>query len=229
MNYYLLKALLPYLENFENSHDTSEKLGIKEFSQWLSSLEIDPQAQNTMKTYQIKASTTKNSAPIPPQGDNKARIAQLLALMYKYLKFYLRKGFEKLPLSSPDDFGFLATLMLEGEMRKNVLIEKNTMEFTSGMEVIRRLERHGFIESKPDPNDKRAKLVFITNLGKRTFIQITPSIKQIGSIVVGPLSIAEQELLLSLLTKLNHFHSPIFQTAKKEDIESIIKHYLEPD
>lgn len=228
MRYKLLKEILPYIEAFENEQEEkSEKQDMQSFIRWMI-------VQENLKKYkQQKAKAKKEegikvyqSPSIGPQGDHKAQITQLLTLMYKYLKFYLKKGFDQSPLAGPDDFGFLATLMMEGHLHKNSLIEKNTLEFSSGMEVIRRLERKKLIKSSVDPEDRRAKLVEITEEGVSAFMKILPTVNQIGTIATANLNQAERNQLLTLLNKLNHFHNPIFHEAKKESVEDIMQQFM---
>lgn len=228
MRYKLLKKILPYIEAFEiEQEEKSGKQDMQSFIRWLI-------VQENFKKYkQQKAKSKKEqgikaykSPSIGPQGDNKAQITQLLVLMYKYIKFYLKKGFDQSPLAGPDDFGFLATLMMDGHLHKNSLIEKNTLEFSSGMEVIRRLERKKLIKSSVDPDDRRAKLVEITEEGVAVFLNILPRMNQIGTIATANLNEAERNQLLTLLNKLNHFHNPIFHEAKKDSVEDIMQQFI---
>ncbi len=222
MKYKSLKILLPYLEEYEQHKGAEHKeLDINDFSRWLSR-KTDVESSQFLEKEKPKATNQAMS----PQGHKQAQISQLLNLMYKYLKFYIKKGLSHTAVSNPDDFGFLATLFMEGKMQKHVLIEKNTMEFSSGVEVIRRLERHKLIKSEADPQDKRAHLVTLTELGRNTFFQVLPTVQQIGGIAIAELSEKEQDLLLGLLHKLNDFHNPIFFDAKDLSVEQIVEHYV---
>jgi DNA-binding MarR family transcriptional regulator len=226
MRYQLLKELIPYIEAFEAEQKTEDS-DMQSFIRWLI-------VQENLKKFSAEKDDLKKEQPskiyqspsIGPQGDDRAQVTQLLALMYKYLKFYLKKGFEHSPFAGPDDFGFLATLMMEGSMHKNSLIEKNTLEFSSGMEVIRRLERNHLIKSTVDPEDRRAKLVEVTEEGVGVFMNILPTMNKIGTIATANLNEEERAQLLALLRKLNHFHNPIFHEAKKESVEEIMQQFI---
>ncbi len=213
MQYQLLKELLPYLEAFE-AVKKNDSDSLEDFIEWLINERKGDKIQSVEKYYR--------SPSMDLQGNLNAQITQLLALMNKYLRFYLKKGFEGTVLSGPDDFGFLATLFLEGDLQKNELIEKNTMEFSSGMEVIKRLEKNKLIESLPDNKDKRAKIVQLTEEGKGVLVSIMPLMTQIAQIAMANLNNTEREQLLEILNKLNHFHNPIFHQSKKDSIEEIL-------
>ncbi len=213
MKYKLLAEILPYLEEFEEKGSGET---IDDFVAWMQTTPI-------LK----KNSDAKVLKSIPLQGSVNAQICQLIALMYKYVRFYYKKGFKNSLLQTMEDFGFLATLATFGDLRKNTLIQKNTSEFTSGMEVIRRLERNELIESFPDPEDKRARRVKTTKKGQGVFYQAFPVLQKMGEIATGELTEAEKQQLLELLNKLNYFHNPIFHEEKETPLDTIITDYVE--
>ena len=212
MKYKLLVGILPYLEEFE---EKGEGDTIDDFVAWM-------QTAPTLKI-DSKAAILKS---VPLQGNVNAQICQLIALMYKYIRFYYKKGFKNSLLQTMEDFGFLATLTMFGDLRKNKLIQKNTSEFTSGMEVIRRLERNELIESFSDPEDKRARRVKITEKGQGVFYQTLPVLQKMGAIATGELTEVEKQQLFELLNKLNYFHNPIFHEEKESTLDTIIKDYV---
>lgn len=213
MNYKLLGELLPYIAEFEKRQEGE---GVKDFLNWMQQKELDIKPQ-TEVPLPYKS--------VPLQGGVDAQICQLIALLYKYVRFYFKKGLKDTLLQTTEDFGFLATLVTMGDLRKNELIQKNTSEFTSGMEVIRRLERNELIISFLDAEDKRARKVRITEKGRLEFVNALPILKKIGAIATGRLSDLEKMRLLELLNNLNHFHNPIFHEEKDTELEKIVRDY----
>jgi len=213
MKYKLLTGIIPYLEQFE---ETEGGETIDDFVAWM---QTAPALKKDTNAVVLKS--------VPLQGNVNAQICQLIALMYKYVRSYYKKGLKNSLLQTMEDFGFLATLAMFGDLRKNTLIQKNTSEFTSGMEVIRRLERNDLIESFSDPEDKRARRVKITKKGQGVFYQTLPVLQQIGGIATGELTEVEKQQLFELLNKLNYFHNPIFHEEKETPLDTIIKEYVE--
>ncbi|BDS11628.1 MarR family winged helix-turn-helix transcriptional regulator [Aureispira anguillae] len=215
MKYKLLTELLPYLDQFEKKNKQKET-NINDFLIWMNGApKLEQQApQKSLKS-------------IPLQGGINAQICQLISLLHKYVRFYYRKGFKESYIQTTEDFGFLATLATVGDLRKNELIQKNTSEFTSGMEVIRRLERNELIETFLDENDKRARRVRITDKGRGAFLQALPILQKIGTIATGQLTDLEKQQLVDLLNKLNYFHNPIFHEEKEANLVNIIEDYVQ--
>ena len=210
-NYNLLKELLPYLEKCQQEGNIEN---IEDFLFWLQNKSI-----NNIPSF------PDESLQVPVQGTVEGKISQLITLLYKYVRFYFKKGLKNTSLNTMEDFGFLATLVIQGDLKKNELIQKNTCEFTSGMEVIRRLERNELICSFNDADDKRAKRVKITEKGLSVFYSALPVLKKIGTVAVGNLSSIEQDQLLYLLQKLNVFHNPIFHKEKNSSLSDIVENY----
>lgn len=208
-----LIRLLPYLAAFEEE-GRNENWTAKDFAYWILEQDI------------ITDDMVELEPAMPLQGNLAAQITQLLTLNYKYLRFYLKKKFKEEPVSTIDEFGFLATLLVEGSMQKKQLIDRNTMEFSSGMEIIRRLKRGQFISSRPDPSDGRAKLVSLTPQGNALIMQLLPQMGLLGQLAIAPLTPKEQKQLHYLLQKLNVYHNPIFYQAHEEDMQTILAEKL---
>lgn len=213
LNYNLLKELIPYLERYQKEGNNGN---VEEFLLWSQNSSMDS-----------ISNIPDESVQVPLQGDVDAKITQLITLLYKYVRFYFKKGLKDTLLNTTEDFGFLATLAMQGDLKKNELIQKNTCEFTSGMEVIRRLERNELICSFMDLEDKRAKRVKITEKGFNVFYAALPVLNQIGTIAVGNLSEIEQDKLMFLLQKLNAFHNPVFHKEKISNLSDIVEKYVE--
>ena len=70
---------------------------------------------------------------------------------------------------SPGAFIINCLMMLDGhgQQRKTDLIANNHMEMSSGIEIIRRLLKNGWISEEWNPEDRRSKYVSISAAGKR--------------------------------------------------------------
>jgi DNA-binding MarR family transcriptional regulator len=105
----------------------------------------------------------------------------------------------------PGEFDVLATLRRSGEpyMLSPTRLYEAAMISSGGMtNRIDRLESAGLIERRPDPNDRRGKLIALTVAGRRV---IDETITQHVANEVKLLSVltsAEQKKLNVLLTKL---------------------------
>ncbi|WP_183568239.1 MarR family winged helix-turn-helix transcriptional regulator [Mucilaginibacter sp. SP1R1] len=80
---------------------------------------------------------------------------------------YFRAAVNYIEMPPAESFYYLNTLMHLGEVRKSDLINQMFAETTTGMEVINRLIREKKIAERTSPDDKRAKLIKITEKGTK--------------------------------------------------------------
>jgi DNA-binding MarR family transcriptional regulator len=92
----------------------------------------------------------------------------------------------------PGEFDVLATLLYEAAM-----ISSGGM--TNRLD---RLERAGLVERRPDPNDRRGKLIALTNAGKRVIDETVGRHVANEERMLSVLTAAEQDKLNALLRKL---------------------------
>jgi len=125
-------------------------------------------------------------------------------------------------LVSMDGHNFLSTLYHTESMTKARLISSNYMELPSGIEVIRRLLKKGFIKEFDDPNDKRSKRVTISKRGKKEYEASLPDFRKVINIMSGSLSDEKILNLIILLDELNEFHKSVHSKAKNESLDELL-------
>jgi DNA-binding MarR family transcriptional regulator len=105
----------------------------------------------------------------------------------------------------PGEFDVLATLRRSGEpyLLSPTRLYGAAMISSGGMtDRLDRLERAGLVERRPDPNDRRGKLVALTDSGKRVIDKAVGRHVANEIRLLSVLSPAEQTKLNALLKKL---------------------------
>jgi DNA-binding MarR family transcriptional regulator len=96
----------------------------------------------------------------------------------------------------------LAHLLREDGVQQQRLAELMELTPITMTGLLDRLERDGWVERRPDPDDRRAKRIFLTE----QVVPVTKKIRALGKEVrkfaVSGLSDAEQEILISLLLRV---------------------------
>jgi DNA-binding MarR family transcriptional regulator len=82
------------------------------------------------------------------------------------------------------------------------LVELHNLEAPTGIEIIKRLLKHKFIEEFPDPDDKRAKRIMITKNGKKELQTLKPKIDMIFNKFTDGLTLNEKIQISGILDKL---------------------------
>jgi DNA-binding MarR family transcriptional regulator len=105
----------------------------------------------------------------------------------------------------PGEFDVLATLRRSGDpyMLSPTRLYEAAMISSGGMtNRIDRLERAGLVERRPDPNDRRGRLIALTDAGRRVVDETITRHVANEERLLSVLTTAEQEKLNGLLRKL---------------------------
>lgn len=201
MNYEGLKEILDLVEQFEK--ETSLKDWNKEvFVSWL---------------FQRKS---PNGSPHSSYSDG--LIAMHIGYLSNYAKFYAKKVFKDSNLYSLDDFSLLAALFPDKKMKQTVLLTIAAMDKPLGIEVIKRLKTQKILKLEAHPEDKRAKLLSLTDFGKTEYLVINKRLYGLSKQVSAPLDSEEKELFLGILSKLKLYHQPFFERNNEEELKEIL-------
>jgi DNA-binding MarR family transcriptional regulator len=105
----------------------------------------------------------------------------------------------------PGEFDVLATLRRSGApyMLSPTKLYEAAMISSGGMtNRLDRLERAGFVERRPDPHDRRGKLIALTEAGKQVIDETIGRHVANEERLLSALTLKEQEQLNQLLRKL---------------------------
>ncbi len=206
--YELIKQIIDLVGEFVIGR-TDKEIHIKSFANWLSK-RMDETV--SAEKYEITGHSLE------------AEIAAYIGRMSRYSNVYIKSALVDLPFTTDMDFAFTAILHRSGPVGKTDLIRKMAYDKSSGMEVIKRLLKNELIEQFPNPDDKRGKLLRLTEKGEENVIKAYSEASKAAKMVSGCLSKSEQMALLSTLKKLDEFHLPIYLDEEK-DLTTIIEKY----
>ena len=194
----ILSDLIEHLRRFEMEKGKRPE-DLKEFTIWLSQFLFEH--NHTMESGHV-------------ESDIDMELTFLLIMQSKYYKMYCKEALIDTEINSPDEYSFLYHLSLVDSFRKMELIHIHLLEAPSGIEVIKRLRKRGFIEEFDDPEDKRAKRVRITKAGRIETEKIIPEMNKVYSKMAADMSFKEKVHVISFLKELNEYHSSPKEKSK---------------
>lgn len=83
------------------------------------------------------------------------------------------------------------------ELSRAVAFDRSTVQ-----DVIIRLEKRGLIRREADREDRRRRILFITDAGERALAEIAPANRRAQARILAPLTPAERRQFMALLTRL---------------------------
>lgn len=216
MNYSLLKDIIDLLEQYEENKERTgnREKSVEDFRKW-----IVLNAQNDI---------VDNEPDWEGKEDGRSPesvINTLIIHMNRYAKSYSKSAIHGSEFSTQDDFIYMITLNVFGEMSKMDLIKKNVQEKPAGMQIINRLIAQKWVTQRDSEIDKRSKVLSITDKGIDALQAQMDKIRQATSIVTGDLTYNEKMELIRLLNKLNDFHLPIYEQNLEPEklLETVVK------
>ena len=177
MNYNLLKTIVEQLELYEQENKDFNSDNLASFVLWLNKKLDDTTPQQMEQT------------GIPLDGLLMAYISNL----YKYVKHYAKKIFENTIITGIDDFVFLMTIRYQTNISKSELIQQHLLEISSGMEILKRLQKEGLVEEVENEGDKRKKSLQLTDKGSDILNNLMPELGKVATLASANLENAEKK------------------------------------
>ncbi|KFC20560.1 MarR family winged helix-turn-helix transcriptional regulator [Chryseobacterium sp. FH1] len=202
MKFTFIKEIIGLAEKFDSQNqDHFYANDINGFKSWIADKELDK--RNSESTEQIWQGKEEGRSP-------ESVISTLLVHLNRYAKTYSKSAIAGSDFKTQDEFSYLINLKAFGSMTKMELIKKNIHDKSSGILIINRLINQGWIQQSNSQEDKRSKVLNITEAGKLALDNQMEKIRNATQIVSGNLNHSEKMELIRILDKLEKFHQPIF-------------------
>ncbi|MDZ5442207.1 MarR family transcriptional regulator [Micromonospora sp. 4G57] len=134
-------------------------------------------------------------------GDDEESLAELFWAVARRLRHQSRRTLEPWEIN-PGHARALAVLMRHGALRLSTLAEHLHIAPRSTTEVVDGLQERGLVERRPDPEDRRATLVALTDEGTRVGAAIRAARNAEAERFFGDLGEADQADLARILRTL---------------------------
>ena len=207
--YNSIKRLIELWEAYEDETDQQELL---EFAEWLTiKLTEKPDLNLKLSKKRVKNEAPENIA-LFKSLDEPIRFLEYTSRISRLHDFYIKKFFIDLPINNRLEYLFLYTVNEKKEAKKTELINTHMVDYTTGMDTIKRLVNNGLLEEMPDETDKRAKLLVITNKGKQILELSGRKVSDEIHMFLACISMNKWKKTLSVFEEINEFHTGIYQT-----------------
>ena len=104
---------------------------------------------------------------------------------------------------TPVQFAALAMIEQRGEVSQNRLGRLIAMDPATIQGVVGRLAERDLVRSKPDPDDRRRQLWYLTKKGSKLLNELVPIAQSISEQTLEPLSEREKLSFMKLLAKIS--------------------------
>jgi len=201
-----IQQLIGYWQQFEvQSNDNS----MEEFGRWLVR-----NSENTNNRHPLiqrpKGSSKGKGTDETAEADFRQNFVMQITRLSKCQDFYAKKFFNGLPINTLLEYNFLFSLNKSEVLKKMDIINLNMVEYTTGVDILKRLNKLNLVSEFRDVMDKRNKRIKITSEGKRVLLEAMLRMNKLYELFLCCISDKEWLSIADALTGLNEFHNKIF-------------------
>ncbi|MEN6452610.1 MAG: MarR family winged helix-turn-helix transcriptional regulator [Prolixibacteraceae bacterium] len=207
--YAVLKQLIDLFEYYELENEQSDVLS---FAQWVvGKLRDEHEFQDYTVNKTISTRYQGSSIPFKNRFDDKIRFLEAVAGIARYHEFYTRKALKDMVINTRLEFLFLQSVDMLEKAKKTDLINIYHLEYTTGMDTIRRLINNNLLYEVQDETDKRIKLLILSDFGRVVYEQARKRMNDESAMFFTAISDNKWKKILPVLEEIDDFHNNIFQ------------------
>lgn len=156
----------------------------------------------------------------PPDLDTV--FAKLIGRLAGMQTFYSKMALEAIPGFELEWFYFLNSIYHLKEVKKTQIIQYNFTEQTTGIDMLNKLKKLGYITERRDPDDKRAKLVSLTSAGKKILSRIYLPLSKPALLMYNGIDQKDKQVVINILKNTEQKHQEILSNTKNRSIDELL-------
>jgi DNA-binding MarR family transcriptional regulator len=196
MMYKLINELVLLVEEYEKSVNPQHE-DVALFGQWLHERkQLGKQATLAEPDW-----LGKTSGRSPESVINTS-----LVHLYRFARLHAKAAIIDSEFATPDELIYLINLRAIGNMTKTALIRLNVHEKSAGIQIINRLIMNELVEQVQGDQDKRSKIISITEKGIQALENSMENFRKASVEVTGDIDHHDKMELIRILNKLEGYH-----------------------
>lgn len=160
----------------------------------------------------------------PPDLDTV--FAKLIGRLAGMQTVYLKMALQEIPGFELEWFYFLNSIYQLKEVKKTQVIQYNFTEQTTGIDILNKLAKLGYLAERVDPEDKRAKLVSITKAGEKILFKIYQLLYKPTLLMYHGIEDKDKQVVINILKDTEHLHQQLLSGARNRSIDDLLAEVL---
>lgn len=216
--YFILKQLIDLYEEYENHEN---HLDLLSFARWIiKNFDEEPESPKKI-TREKNPDASQEDLFLLKSMDEKARFLESVSRIARYHELYSRKALKDLVINTRLEFLFLQAVDYMEKAKKTDLINAFNLEYTTGMDTIRRLTNNGLLNEIPDESDKRARLLVLTQKGEEILATANRRMNEENRMFLTAINDNKWKKALSILEEIDDFHSNVYQNHSNKSFAEL--------
>ncbi|MFC6100006.1 MarR family transcriptional regulator [Olivibacter domesticus] len=157
----------------------------------------------------------------PPDLDT--TLAKLIGRISVMQIIYSRMALKETDGIELEWFYFLNAIYHLQEANKTDIISFHLMEHSTGVDILNRIKKAGYISEREDPTDKRAKLLKLTADGEKLLLQLYELLYKPTFLLFYEIPTVEKQLIINLLSATEIKHGQILSKGRNKNLDELIE------
>lgn len=157
----------------------------------------------------------------PPDPDT--IFSKLLNRLSAMHQAYTKMAIKELDGIELEWFYFLNAIYHRGETTKIEIINYNFVEQSTGIDILKRIKKAGFITERDNPEDKRAKLIKLTPSGTEILLKLYELVYKPTFFMFSGISDDDKNLIIKLLAATEIRHGKILADNRTKNLDELIE------
>jgi DNA-binding MarR family transcriptional regulator len=205
--YTFLKQLIDLWETYEMQE---QDLNLVDFAEWMRIQLIKSPRLNRKVSYNKSKTEQPGYIDYLKNRDDPTRFLESVSRISRYHEFYIRKFLVDLPINNRLEYLFLKTVKQMHRCKKTDLINFHLVDYSTGMDTIKRLISSGFLTETSAEKDKRVKLLEITEKGIDVFLQADKRVSDEKNMFLSCISMNKWKKAIPVLDEIDQLHNSIY-------------------
>ena len=196
---------------------------VKLISAWEAYALKSPNASATEFCMHFLAQESNNqlfSGLTPPDLDTV--FAKLIGRLAGMQTVYSKMALQEIPGFELEWFYFLSSIYHLKEVNKTQIIQYNFTEQTTGIDTLNKLKNQGYIAERPDPEDKRAKLVSLTPAGEQILFRIYQLLHKPTLLMYHDIDHTDKQVVINILKNTEQKHQELLSNARNKSLDDLL-------
>jgi hypothetical protein len=162
---------------------------------------------------------------VPPGIDQ--TLIKLMGTLGAVFEIYASNALKAAGVNQLLEFVFLNTVDSMQSPKKTEVIYANYAELSSGLLVIDRLKKRGYLSEYSDTQDKRSKRLVLTDTGREVLYNCYMILMKLCSVFLSDMSEDDIKLCVSLLLPVEIKYSALWQKHKNMPFEQVYEEMMD--
>ena len=156
---------------------------------------------------------------LPPRPD--IALTKLMDRFARLHMIYIQTALEDMELQHFEEFSLLSAIANLQMPRKTEVIYHTINELSTGLSLLKGLEKKGYIKEKDDMTDKRSKRLSLTKKGEQVLQNCYIKFSMVPEMLFMEMRIEDIELCIQLLKNIDIKFSKLWQNHKGKPFSEV--------